>query len=491
MSLLRQLNTLESVGLIRLAALQPELEYLFRHALVQDAAYSSLLKTDRKQLHQNTGEVLEQLYPERLAEIASTLALHFEKAQQLDKAIHYFALAATQAKARFANTEAIGFYESAIAQIEASPGQKNFDLLTRFVEETGDLLELIGQREAAREYFARALQVSAQHAPGELLRQARLHRKTATSFVIERSFAAALPYFAQGEQILQAAPTKSADWWQERIQNQLEQMWMLYFQNKLEEQEALIAQIRPWLEQYGLPAQKGKFSIGLLQISLRRKRFVPTAVDVEIQREHFMQCEALDSPRLLADASFTLGFVLFCYGAWEEAETRLLAACNLAAQIGDITVESRALAYLLLLYRMRKDIVAVERLLPRAREVFSIGGMKEYLPYIHACEAWQAWRAGNLNLAQAQAQLALDIFYQVSAMIPFQWVARWLLLDIALRQQNLPEALAQAKAILAFSQQKLSDDVTACLEAATQAEPERALEPLVLSLRWASEKGYL
>ena len=80
MPLLTQLNTLESSGLIRLAAVQPELEYLFRHALVQDAAYSSLLKNDRRHLHKSVGEALEALYPQQRDELAATLALHFEKA---------------------------------------------------------------------------------------------------------------------------------------------------------------------------------------------------------------------------------------------------------------------------------------------------------------------------------------------------------------------------------------------------------------------------
>jgi predicted ATPase len=47
------LNTLEKSGLIRLAQIQPELEYLFRHALVQEATYESLLKNDRKRVHGN------------------------------------------------------------------------------------------------------------------------------------------------------------------------------------------------------------------------------------------------------------------------------------------------------------------------------------------------------------------------------------------------------------------------------------------------------
>ena len=50
------LGTLEASGLIEIAALQPELEYLFRHALVQDAAYASLLKQERRTLHRAAAE---------------------------------------------------------------------------------------------------------------------------------------------------------------------------------------------------------------------------------------------------------------------------------------------------------------------------------------------------------------------------------------------------------------------------------------------------
>ena len=62
MTLLAQLGLLESAGLIQLAAAQPELEYLFRHVLVKDAAYYSLVKGDRRQLHRAVAETLEQLY---------------------------------------------------------------------------------------------------------------------------------------------------------------------------------------------------------------------------------------------------------------------------------------------------------------------------------------------------------------------------------------------------------------------------------------------
>ena len=57
----QHLTRLETVGLIQQAQIQPELEYLFRHALVRDAAYKSLLNADRKPLHRAVAEALERL----------------------------------------------------------------------------------------------------------------------------------------------------------------------------------------------------------------------------------------------------------------------------------------------------------------------------------------------------------------------------------------------------------------------------------------------
>ncbi|TME86455.1 MAG: hypothetical protein E6I44_13285, partial [Chloroflexi bacterium] len=68
MTVQAELGTLEASGLVEIAALQPELEYLFRHALVQDAAYGSLLKQDRRTLHRAAAETLLALYPERKSE---------------------------------------------------------------------------------------------------------------------------------------------------------------------------------------------------------------------------------------------------------------------------------------------------------------------------------------------------------------------------------------------------------------------------------------
>jgi predicted ATPase len=85
MTLNPHLTHLETSGLIQLAQEHPELEYLFRHALVQDAAYESLLLADRQRLHLLVGEALERLFAERLAEFAPMLGHHFMVAGQAEK----------------------------------------------------------------------------------------------------------------------------------------------------------------------------------------------------------------------------------------------------------------------------------------------------------------------------------------------------------------------------------------------------------------------
>jgi tetratricopeptide (TPR) repeat protein len=113
-----QLETLQEKGLVRVATVRPELEYLFRHALVQDAAYGSLLKQERRELHGQVGEALEALYPDRVGELAPVLAMHFEQAGETEKAIDYFAAGGGHALKQNAIQEAFGAFDQAATLID-------------------------------------------------------------------------------------------------------------------------------------------------------------------------------------------------------------------------------------------------------------------------------------------------------------------------------------------------------------------------------------
>ena len=67
----------------------PELTYLFRHALAQDAVYENLLIAKRRLLHQRVAECLAQIYADRPQEVVSLLAFHFARAEDWDQALKF------------------------------------------------------------------------------------------------------------------------------------------------------------------------------------------------------------------------------------------------------------------------------------------------------------------------------------------------------------------------------------------------------------------
>jgi tetratricopeptide (TPR) repeat protein len=125
MTQIAQVDILEAKGLIRLASIRPELEYLFRHGLIQDAAYSSLLKQERRELHGRVGAALEALYPERAGELALVLAMHFEQAGDSGRAIEYYVAGAKHALGQYAIQEAYGAFDRAATLIDLQDAESN------------------------------------------------------------------------------------------------------------------------------------------------------------------------------------------------------------------------------------------------------------------------------------------------------------------------------------------------------------------------------
>ncbi len=124
MSARAELGTLEASGLIQIATLQPELEYLFRHALVQEAAYATLLKQDRRALHLAAAETILALHPERERELAGVVAMHLELGGDAARATQYLVLAGEHALERFASKESASFF----ARAYSLAGESQVDL---------------------------------------------------------------------------------------------------------------------------------------------------------------------------------------------------------------------------------------------------------------------------------------------------------------------------------------------------------------------------
>jgi predicted ATPase len=115
------LAQLASAELIYRRGTPPDAEYTFKHALVQDAAYSTLLRCRRQQLHGRIAATLEDQFPEIVAAQSALLAHHCEQAGLTEKAVDYWLAAGRQAWARSATAEAAALLRRGLALVPALP----------------------------------------------------------------------------------------------------------------------------------------------------------------------------------------------------------------------------------------------------------------------------------------------------------------------------------------------------------------------------------
>ena len=99
----------------------PDAVYTFKHALVQDAAYQSLLKSKRLQFHDEIARVLEKDFADRVANEPELLAHHYTRAGLVDRAVPYWIQAGQRALSRMALAEAVGHLTKALSENERLP----------------------------------------------------------------------------------------------------------------------------------------------------------------------------------------------------------------------------------------------------------------------------------------------------------------------------------------------------------------------------------
>ena len=161
----RNLDRLEAGQLVR-ALVEVEPTYTFKHNLVQQVAYESLLASDRRNLHRDVGETLERLHGEGRKDLAEILASHFEVAGDAAKALEYTTLAGEQAMRRFATAEAAGLFGKAIDLA----GEMAFDedRLLLLVQQRGRAFELRGEYTKAMDLYEQVEAIGRERASPKL-----------------------------------------------------------------------------------------------------------------------------------------------------------------------------------------------------------------------------------------------------------------------------------------------------------------------------------
>jgi predicted ATPase len=124
-----ELDKLVGAGLLFAKGVPPRCTYTFKHALIQDAAYQSMVKKKRQQFHQRVAEKLEEQFPEVAGTQPELLARHFTEAGAAARAIEYWLTAGRRAQAAFANAEAIEHLHRGLGLVAALPETPDRDAL--------------------------------------------------------------------------------------------------------------------------------------------------------------------------------------------------------------------------------------------------------------------------------------------------------------------------------------------------------------------------
>lgn len=157
------LNELTTHGIVYPIGSRPNLRYAFKHALIQEAAYQSLLRSTRQTFHRNVVTVIETNFPDLAQNEPEVMAYHYMEAGFNERAIGYWQRAADRAMQKSANLEARTHLNNAlalVAQLPESPERKRQELALRMA--LGPIIAAVkGMSDSEmRETFARAREIS-------------------------------------------------------------------------------------------------------------------------------------------------------------------------------------------------------------------------------------------------------------------------------------------------------------------------------------------
>jgi class 3 adenylate cyclase/tetratricopeptide (TPR) repeat protein len=399
------LVALQRAQIIRQRARLPEAAYIFKHQLTQEAAYDSLLRRKRRDLHRRVAQALERLYPERVEEQLGLLAHHWERAGEAERAIPYLRRAGERAAAQFANAEAVAYFGRVLDLVPEESVERYVLLLAR-----EQVYELQGDREAqGRDLaslagLAETLGDKAKRAEVAIRRARYLHRIGENTKTV--SAAQAAVRLAQAAQNVCSEAMAYREWGRalgsrgnrEESRLHLERALALARDAGLRQVEAEV------LHTLG----------GVLGAWTER--------GMACYEQGLRICRQIGDRRREAEALRDVGFSLGHRGNWTEGEEYLQQSLNVCRETGNRRDEAWALLFLggMLNYRghYARARNSIEQGLSICREVRDRVGEREGLWYLgYSCIA-----LGDYAAARDYLEQSLRIFREMKRRGTDGWV---------------------------------------------------------------------
>ena len=468
-------------------------EYDFTHAKLREVAYAAASLTRRRLLHRYAAEALEDLVEGDGA--SGQIAYHYDLAAFPERAIPHYRRAAEAARALYAHEEAVNAYERALTLAASLPDSAAFarwrdDVAARLLEGLGDVRQLQGKHEVARERFAEALE---RLPPADPIGRGRLRRKVGLTMVAQYRYDEALAAFVAAEEAL--GPQKAGAgvaWWQEWISIGLARSDGLYWQHAWDENARVLGRMEAAVKRHGTALERSQFLARLGFAVFGRGGFIHSDEAVAHLRAALAEAEEADVMSANITVRFLLGFALLWQDDRGEAQAQLEAALAASELVGDAVMRVNSLSYLGFAHRLEGNLAATRDYALRALEAATALAMPEYAGAAHGHLAWLAWRRGDLAAVEAEGEAAL-VCWQAGRAYPLQWSARLPLMAAQTRRERFEAAQACVAPLLEADRQRLPESLREALLRVARAEPgrERRQAALVRAIAVAEEVGRL
>ncbi len=455
-------------------------QYDFSHDKLREVAYGRLSLTRRQLLHRYVAEALEKLYAENLERVSARIAYHYDRAASPERAVTYYLLAAAAARRLYAQDEAISAYERGLTLVEGIPSSESLAGWRRRVsaelhQGLGDVTMIGGANERSRSHFEAAL---ATLAPTQSVARARSWRQIAWTWVRQYRFDAALAALEAAERALAIGPPAAGNtWWQEWIDIQLVRMRWHYWQHQWPAMERLARRAERAVHERGTALQRGRFLALLASMCFTRDGYTASRACLEYGEAALAAVEESDHLVGITDVRFQYSFMLLWSGDLEAAEEHMQAALAACDRTGEAMLKARCLSYLCFLQRKRGHADALAAFAEQTLALASELDMPEYVGAAHGQFAYVARRCGDLAGCERAANAALDA-WSTGQRYFFQWSARFPLAAVHIERGRHREALAEFRAMLDPTQQRLPSPLAEALEAALRMADERDSEAL-------------
>ncbi len=160
------LEFLKEVQLIRERRIMDELEYIFKHALVQEVTYDSILLDQRKKLHLKVANSIESVFSKKLPEFYGKLAFHYSLGGDIEKAEHFLIMAGEEALKAAASSEALSYYQEALnLYIQKHKDSADSDKLAKLENNIATALFNKGRMNEAVDHFDSVLKYWGEKTP--------------------------------------------------------------------------------------------------------------------------------------------------------------------------------------------------------------------------------------------------------------------------------------------------------------------------------------